>query len=799
MPQHLTKKEQRHIRKLIQKARNEDKAPRTVQQSIPFERMFPDGVCRVRDGYYTKTIEFQDINYQLAQQESQVSIFEDWCSFLNFFDSSIHIELSFLNKSVDKEDFEKYIRIPHQDDEMNELRDEYSDILKQQMELGNNGLKKTKYITFGIESPSMKQAKPRLEHIQLDILNNFKRIGAEARVLDGKERLQVMHAMFHVENDEKFFFEWDWLVESGLSVKDFISPSSFDFSSSNSFKVGNMYGAMSFFSITSSDLNDEILKSFLEMDSSQIVTMHINSIDQNKAIREIKHKITELDRSKIEEQKKAVRAGYDMDILPSDLATYGKDAKSLLSELMNQNERMFLVTVLIMNTGRTLEELNTNVFQAKSIAQKYNCNLCRLDYQQENALMSSLPLASNTINIKRQLTTSSLGVMIPFTTLELFQTHPSALYYGLNALSNNFIYADRKKLKNPNGLILGTPGAGKSFSAKREIANVFLKTDDDIMICDPESEYTAIVQHYHGQVIKISATSPHHINPLDINQNYSEEDDPIALKSDFILSLCELIVADKSGLKPIQKSVIDRCVHIIYRKYFENPVPDNMPILEDLYDTLRAQKEPEAQAVASSLEMYVKGSLNVFNNRTNVDIHNRIVCYDTKEIGNNMKKIAMLVVQDQVWGRVTENRNAKKSTRYYIDEFHLLLKEEQTAAYSVEIWKRFRKWGGIPTGITQNVTELLQSREISNIIDNSDFVYLLNLGSNDRKVVKESLNLSNKQVQYVTNSDVGEGLMVYGNIVLPFVDKFPKGTKLFESMNTKLVEDSVYEAEDNKA
>ena len=556
---------------------------------------------------------------------------------------------------------------------------------------------------------------------------------------------------------------------------------------------------MSFFSITSSDLNDEILKSFLEMDSSQIVTMHINSIDQNKAIREIKHKITELDRSKIEEQKKAVRAGYDMDILPSDLATYGKDAKSLLSELMNQNERMFLVTVLIMNTGRTLEELNTNVFQAKSIAQKYNCNLCRLDYQQENALMSSLPLASNTINIKRQLTTSSLGVMIPFTTLELFQTHPSALYYGLNALSNNFIYADRKKLKNPNGLILGTPGAGKSFSAKREIANVFLKTDDDIMICDPESEYTAIVQHYHGQVIKISATSPHHINPLDINQNYSEEDDPIALKSDFILSLCELIVADKSGLKPIQKSVIDRCVHIIYRKYFENPVPENMPILEDLYDTLRAQKEPEAQAVASSLEMYVKGSLNVFNNRTNVDIHNRIVCYDTKEIGNNMKKIAMLVVQDQVWGRVTENRNAKKSTRYYIDEFHLLLKEEQTAAYSVEIWKRFRKWGGIPTGITQNVTELLQSREISNIIDNSDFVYLLNLGSNDRKVVKESLNLSNKQVQYVTNSDVGEGLMVYGNVILPFVDKFPKGTKLFESMNTKLVEDSVYEAEDDKA
>ena len=460
---------------------------------------------------------------------------------------------------------------------------------------------------------------------------------------------------------------------------------------------------MSYLQITASDLSDQLLKDFLDMESSQIVTMHIQSVDQNKAIKSIKHTITELDRSKIEEQKKAVRSGYDMDIIPSDLATYGKDAKALLKELQSQNERMFLLTFLVMNTGETEQELETNVFQASSIAQKYNCNLRRLDFQQEQGLMSCLPLAQNLIEIQRSMTTSSTAIFVPFTTQELFQTGKEALYYGLNALSNNLIMVDRKKLKNPNGLILGTPGSGKSFSAKREIANAFLVTDDDVIVCDPEAEYTALVKKFEGQVIKISPSSTQYINPMDINANYSEEDNPIALKADFILSLCELIVGGKEGLQPVEKTVIDRCVHQIYQNYFENPVPENMPVLQDLYEALLRQDEKEAHHVATALEIYVTGSLNLFNHRTNVDINNRLVCYDIKELGKQLKKIGMLVVQDQVWGRVTANRNAGKATRYYMDEFHLLLKEEQTAAYSVEIWKRFRKWGGIPTGITQNV------------------------------------------------------------------------------------------------
>lgn len=788
LPSNLTKKEEKEIRKLIESAKRYDGIPRTAQQSIPFQRMFPDGICRVRDNYYTKTLQFQDINYQLAQQEDQKAIFEEWCSFLNFFDSSIHFELSFMNMSTDAESFEKNIRIPHQKDEFNPVRNEYTQMLKSQLAQGNNGLTKAKYLTFGIEAESMKQAKPRLEHVQTDLLNNYRRLGVSAKVLNGKERLQLMHSIFHMGDLEKFMFEWDWLVESGLSVKDFIAPTSFSFHGNRVFQMGEVYGAMSYLAITASDLSDQMLKDFLDMDSSQIVTMHIQSVDQTSAIKKVKHTITELDRSKIEEQKKAVRSGYDMDIIPSDLATYGKDAKALLKELQSQNERMFLLTFLVMNIGKTKQELENNVFQAKSIAQKHNCILRRLDYQQENALMSSLPLANNLIEIQRGLTTSSTAIFVPFTTQELFQSGNESLYYGLNALSNNLIMVDRKKLKNPNGLVLGTPGSGKSFSAKREIANCFLATDDDIIICDPESEYTALVYKFKGQVVKISPSSTQFINPMDINANYSEEDNPIALKADFILSLCELIVGGKDGLQPIEKTVIDRCVHQIYQRYFENPMPENMPLLEDLYHALLSQEEKEAHHVATALEIYVKGSLNLFNHRTNVDINNRLVCYDIKELGKQLKKIGMLVVQDQVWGRVTANRNAGKATRYYMDEFHLLLKEEQTAAYSVEIWKRFRKWGGIPTGITQNVKDLLLSREVENIFENSDFIYMLNQASGDRQILANQLNISPHQLSYVTHSGEGEGLLFYGNVILPFVDRFPTDLELYRIMTTKLSE-----------
>ena len=782
-PRKLSRVERKQIAEVIRQAKGDGKA-HTAQQTIPYIQMYPDGICKVSEKKYSKSIAFEDINYQLAQADDKTAIFENWCDFLNYFDASVSVQLSFINQGTQREQAEKAIHIPAQDDAFNSIRTEYSDMLKNQLSKGNNGLVKHKYITFSIEADNPAAAKARLSRIETDVLNNFKVLGASARPMTGYERLNVLHGVFHPEG-KPFSFDFSWLAPSGLSTKDFIAPSSFHFGEGRYFRMGRKIGAVSFLEILAPELNDRMLADILDLETGVIVNLHIRSIDQTEAIKTIKRKITDLDKMKIEEQKKAVRSGYDMDIIPSDLATFGSEAKNLLQDLQSRNERMFLLTFLVVNMADTKRKLENDIFAAAGIAQKYNCALTRLDYQQEAGLMSSIPLGENLIPIQRGLTTSSTAIFFFFFTQELFQAGDEALYYGLNALSNNMILVDRKKLKNPNGLILGTPGSGKSFSAKREIANAFLVTQDDIIICDPEAEYAPLVSRLNGQIIRISPNSHDYINPMDINLNYSEDENPVQLKSDFILSLCELIVGGKNGLEPIEKSVIDRAVINIYRPYLANPEPSKMPILEDLYNELKAMPEPEAQRIASALDLYVNGSLNVFNHRTNVNVNNRIVCYDIKELGKQLKKLGMLIVQDQVWNRVTINRAEHKATRYYVDEFHLLLKEEQTAAYSVEIWKRFRKWGGIPTGITQNVKDLLSSREIENIFENSDFIYMLNQAGGDRQILAKQLNISPHQLSYVTQSGEGEGLLFYGNVIIPFVDRFPKDLKLYSYMTTK--------------
>ena len=725
------------FQKFFRKSEKSQKEQRlTVQRSIPYLEMGRDGICRVEEHLYSKTVRFYDINYQLAQNEDKNTIFESWCDFLNYFDASIRFQLSFINHKSDMSEYNKVIQIEPQHDAFDDVRMEYAQMLKQQLAKGNNGLVRTKYITFSIEAKSVREAKPRLERIETDILNNFKVLGVKAYPLNGVERLQIMYETFHQEEQQKFDFSYDRILQSGMTTKDFIAPTSFLFKSGKDFMMGDTYGAASYLNILAPELTDKVLAEFLDMDKNLVVSIHVQSVDQLKAIKLIKGKITDLDRMKIEEQKKAVRSGYDMEIIPSDLATYGGEAKKIL------------------------------------------------DYLQEQGLMSSLPLANNLVPIKRALTTTSTAIFVPFTTQELFMEGDS-LYYGLNAVSNNMIMADRKQLKNPNGLILGTPGSGKSFSAKREITNVFFTTTDDIIVADPEGEYYPLVEALGGQVIHISSTSKDYINPMDINLNYADDDNPLGMKSDFILSLCELIMGARDGMEPEEKSVIDRCLPLVYQKYLNDPKSENMPTLGDLYDCLREQKERQAQRIATALEIYVNGSLRVFNHQTNVELDNRIICFDIKELGKQLKKLGMLIVQDQVWNRVTINRNSKKNTRYYIDEFHLLLKEEQTAAYSVEIWKRFRKWGGVPTGITQNIKDLLASREIENIFENSDFIYMLNQASGDRQILAKQLNISPFQLSYVTNSNEGEGLLFYGNTIIPFKDKFDTSLKLYSLMTTK--------------
>ena len=781
----LTGSEKRQIKAVIRRARSGHGNRVSAQQTIPYQRMYPDGVCRVDVNRYNKTIQFQDINYQLSENEDKDAIFGSWCEFINYFDSSVSFEFSFLNLENGQSGGDDRIEMTARQDDFDGIREEYAQMLQNQLARGNNGLRKTKYLTFTIEADSVRNAKPRLERIEAELLGNFKRMGVHAQALDGKARLALLHGIFHMDTKEPFAFDWDWLAPSGLSTRDFIAPASFEFPDGRTFRIGEKFCSASFLQITAADLSDRALEAFLAVDSSLIVSMHIRAIDQTEAVKMVKRKITELDRTKIEEQKRAVRSGYDMDILPSDLTTLDAGAKDMLKSLQNHNERMLMLTFILVNAADTKRKLKADVQQCRSIAQTMNCSLVTLDFQQERAMQAALPLGVNPIRIERGLTTSALGIFIPFTTQELFQKSEGALYYGVNSLSHNMILVDRKLLSNPNGLILGTPGSGKSFAAKREMVNVFLVTDDDIIICDPEAEYYPLVRRLHGQVIRISPTSTQYVNPMDINLNYSEDDNPLALKSDFLLSLYELVIGGKEGLMPVEKTVIDRSVRNVYRPFLAAPDPAKMPILGDLYDELLRQPEPEAARVAAALELYVSGSLNVFNHRTNVELSNRLVCFDIKQLGKQLKKLGMLIVQDQVWNRVTINRAEKKSTRYYMDEFHLLLKEEQTAAYSVEIWKRFRKWGGIPTAITQNVKDLLSSREVENIFENSDFVLMLNQAQGDREILARQLNISPQQMKYVTHTEAGEGLIFYGNVVLPFLDRFPQNTELYRVMTTR--------------
>lgn len=767
--------------------------PQTAQQTIPYREMLKDGICKVREGYYTKSIEYEDINYAVASSDDQSTIFDGYCSFLNYFDAALPFQLSFINHRSRPES--RYnVNIEPQEDEYDSIRREFTEMLENQIARSNNGIMRSKYITFGVKADGIGAARPRLERIEADIMGNFKKLGVASRPLSGRERLEVLHSQLHPGGREKFMFDWNMIPKTGMGTKDFIAPTSFDFRQSRAFRVGTTWGAASYMQIMASELSDKLLAELLEVDAEMTITMHIQTVDQTKAIKTVKAKMSDIDRMKMDEQKKAVRSGYDIEILPPDLITYSKDAAALLADLQSRNERMFLLTFLIVNTAPTKQQLENDIFTVSGITQKYNCFLKRLDFQQEQGFMSSLPLGFNGIEIQRGMTTSSTAIFVPFMTKEL-RMDGSALYYGMNALSHNIIMADRKKLKSANGLYLGSTGSGKSFAAKRELINVFLATKDRIIIVDPMGEYAPLVKRLGGEVIDISPDSPagNYINPMDIQMNMADEDSPLSMKADFLLSLCELILGGKDGLQPIEKTVIDRCVRLVYREIALGIGSGKMPLLQDLYQTLTEQPEPEAKRIATALELYCTGSLNLFNHHTSVNIDKRVVCIVLKGMGENLRKIAMHITNELVTQAVNSNFGNGLATWCYFDEFHILLQDALSAGYFVRVWKMLRKKGCVPSALTQNVKDLLASREVENILENSDFMILLAQAQGDRKILAVQLGISEHQLSYIAHSNSGEGLLFYGNTTIPFVDRFPQNTEIYRLLTTR-PEDAAKEA-----
>lgn len=788
--------------------------PTTAQKTLAYEMMYEDGICKVKGNYYTKMLEFNDINYDLLEEEDRAGILQDYSTFINFFDPSVHVNMLLFNRKINEKSLMDQFSIPPQGDFADDLRKELEMILKQQAAKGTNGIIKSKYFIFGCDCENLEDARLKLRNLEADICRNFINMGTFARPLDGNQRLQVMYEYFNQGQMCPIKFDLKELMVTGSSEKDLVAPSAFDFSWDESFKMGNMYGGVSYINIIAPKATDQFLKKILDIDDNITVSIHMTTMDPLEAMKMVDRKLADIQSNKIDEQKKAVRAGYDMDILPAKLLAYEADTKALSEDLNNSNQKLVKTTYLVAYFAKSQKKLATLKQRVDGIVQQSNNLLVPLSHIQEQALMSAAPIGRNstgevpflkkqTSGVGRVLTTRCCAVMVPFCTQELFMPSP-ALYYGLNTLSNNMILADRKQLRNPNGIVLGTPGSGKSFSSKREILAVFLMDTDDIIICDPEGEYHPIVQALRGQVIRLATTSKEHLNPMDISLSGKKDEESrqadreaLQVKSDFILTLCDNIAGGKEGLGNDVKGIIDECINDIYAKYIENPVPENMPILEDLYNALnnydpktifeedlKIEAKKQAVKIASSLNLFVHGSQNYFNHRTNVDADNRLICFDIRDLSTQLKSLGMLIVQDAVWNRVSKNRGTK-STRYYCDEFHLLLREKQTASYMVEMWKRFRKWGGIPTGLTQNVTDFLKSPDVEGILGNSDFIYLLNQSADDQDVLADKLHLSEEQLKFVTDSDQGCGLIKFNNIILPFTDRYPMDTETYKVMTTK--------------
>lgn len=746
----------------------------TEDTVLPLE-VYKNGVFKISKNEYSKTLEFFDRNYTALSEEDRENVFINFSEILSSFDSSNSYQFSYINCGEKSFKLEDRFKIKNKNDAFDEFRDEYNQILKSKINK-NKGFEKRKFLTFKTTAKNIKEANINLIGMEKDLKKQFKELDTEIKILNLEERLSLFYEMLNPHKNLDF---------GQIDQKEKIVPKLLDFSKDDEFKINEMFAQTFYLEITGSEISDEILKEFVEVNEDLYINFHIEPIDQLDGTNLVAKTLTNLQQMKIEEQKKAIKSGYDMDLIGGKLKENLDSVESLLEDVKSKNEKLFKVTILFTILAKDKLYSRKILASLRKIAKRNNSILKPLKYLQEQGLVSSLPLCKNEIESMRILTTSSVAAFIPFKTKELI-TKGNPFYYGNNQISKNIICLDRMYLNSANGLILGSTGSGKSFAAKEEMTLSYLLTDDEIIILDPEREYIELTKALDGEVIEISPNSKNYINPLDINLGYGGEDFALSIKLDFVLSFFELIL--KRSLEPREDSIIDRAVREIYKEYFKNPKKENIPILEDLYNELLSYKTDISYELCESLEFYVKGSMNIFNHRTNIDIKKRIICYDINSLGEKLRKIGMQIIQNEVWNRVTVNRNKKILTRYYVDEAHLFFEDPTTAKFNTQVYKRFRKYGGVPTLMTQNVKNILAYKGVEDIFENTDFILILKQAPKDREIMARLLNLSLEQEKYISNPDKGSGLIKFGKDIVPFENKFPKNTKLYKLLQTSFRE-----------
>ena len=769
------------LKMLFKQDKEEFVVPKNIQDVIPVNRIWEDGIFQVGKNKYSKCFRFSDINYAVASKSDKEGMFLEYSELLNSFDVGATTKISILNRRLNRVDFEENILLSKCDDKLDEYREEYNKILLDKI-VGANSITQEKFITISINKKNIEEARNYFNRAGAELINHFAKLGSKCVELDAVERLRIFHDFYRTGEENIFDFDLIKSMRKGHSFKDYICPDSFEWENDH-FKMGDKYGRVFFLKEYANYIKDSMVAELTELNRNLIMSIDVVPIPMDEAVREVENRKLGVETNITNWQRKQNANNNFSAVIPYDLEQQRNESKEFLDDLTTRDQRMFVSVLTLVHIADSKEQLDSDTESILTTARKHLCQLAILKWQQLDGLNTVIPFGVRKIDTLRTLTTESLAVFIPFRVQEI--NHENGIYYGQNVISKNMIIANRNKLLNGNSFILGVSGSGKSFSAKNEIVSLMLSDKNaDVIIIDPEREYSPLVKAMGGEVIQISATSNNHLNAMDLNSEYGDGANPVILKSEFILSLCEQLIGT-SNLGPKQKSIIDRCTASVYRHFQQGNYQGTPPTLQDFREELLKQNEQEAKEIALAIELFTNGSLNTFAKSTNVNTNSRLICYDILDLGKQLQPIGMLVVLDSILNRITRNRASGRRTHIFIDEIYLLFQHEYSANFLFTLWKRVRKYGADCTGITQNVDDLLQSHTARTMLANSEFIVMLNQASTDRIELAKLLSISELQMNYITNVDAGCGLIKIGSSLIPFVNKFPKNTKLYKLMTTK--------------